>query len=198
MKIAGLILAGGAGRRMGGVDKAALVLGGITLVERAMARLGAQVPTLAIAAGPDPARFAHLDLPALPDPLADAGPLAGLLAGLVWASGAGADSVVTVAVDTPFFPDDLVERLRAAPRLPALATSPAADGSRRDEGGFGLWPVPLAASLDRALQQGTRRIAEFADAAGAVRVPFPDAAAFFNVNRPEDLRQAEALLGTGA
>jgi molybdopterin-guanine dinucleotide biosynthesis protein A len=182
---------------MGGADKAALRLGGMRLIDRALARLGPQVDALAIAAGDAPGRFADLDLPALADPLPGrAGPLAGLLAGLRFAAATGAAEVATVAVDTPFFPEDLVARLAAARAgdRPAIAATRDAAGMLRADAAFGLWPASLAPALAAALADGTRRVRAFADSRDARRVAFPDAEAFLNLNRPDDLARAEARL----
>ena len=84
MKIVGLLLAGGKSRRMGGGDKALRLLGGITLLERAIGQLRPQVDTLVLNANGDPGRFAKFGLPVVPDSAPDfAGPLAGVLAGLI-------------------------------------------------------------------------------------------------------------------
>jgi hypothetical protein len=107
-----VILAGGQGRRIGG-RKAFVALGGRPLVAHAIDRLGPQVSRLALNASPDPA-FDVFGLPVLPDTLPDHGPLAGILAAMDWAESEGQAQVVTVAVDTPFLPSDLVARLVAA------------------------------------------------------------------------------------
>ena len=101
----GVILAGGLATRMGGGDKGLLPLGQTTILSHVMGRLEPQVACMALNANGDPARFSELGLPVLADSLSGfLGPLAGVLAGLDWAQGEGADSIVTVAADTPFFP----------------------------------------------------------------------------------------------
>lgn len=81
--IAGVLLAGGQARRMGGGDKCLRTLGGETLLARAIRRLGGQVGRLVLNANGDPARFAGFGLPVVADPVEGfAGPLAGVLAGL--------------------------------------------------------------------------------------------------------------------
>ncbi len=125
----GIILAGGLATRMGGGDKCLHSLGDRRLIDHVIARIAPQVAGLALNANGDPARFADLGLPVLPDSIEGfAGPLAGVLAGLDWAAGQGASQVVSVAADTPFFPRDLVERLEHAtdPTHPiAIAATPA-------------------------------------------------------------------------
>ena len=191
----GVILAGGRATRMGGGDKALRTLGGETLLDRVIARLGPQCGALALNANGDPARFADLGLPVLADPLPDhPGPLAGVLAGMDWAAEAGAEAIVTVAADTPFLPADLVARL-AAPGGLALAASPDAEGRVWTHPTVGLWPVALRHDLRRALGKGLRKIVRWTDLHGAAEVVFrgtPDP--FLNINTPEDLARAEALL----
>ena len=192
-ELPGVILAGGKATRMGGGDKGLLRLGGETLLARVIARLEPQCGALALNANGDPARFAGFGLPVLADPLpGHPGPLAGVLAGMDWAADLGAEAVVSVAADTPFFPEDLVARL-AAPGGLALAAS-------ADEGGrvwrhptFGLWPVALRHDLRAALGEGLRKIVLWTDLHGAAEVVFPgDPDPFFNINTPGDLAAAEA------
>ncbi|MGB0439227.1 MAG: molybdenum cofactor guanylyltransferase, partial [Paracoccaceae bacterium] len=108
----GVVLAGGLARRMGGGDKALRTIAGRPLMSRVIERLSPQVDRIALNANGDPARFATLGLPVIADSITDyPGPLAGVLAGMDWAAGAGATHIVTVAADTPFFPTDLCKRL---------------------------------------------------------------------------------------
>lgn len=187
MRIFGIILAGGQGSRMGGADKALLMLAGQPLIGHAVRRLQPQVAALAISANGDPDRFAGFDLRVIADLVPLQGPLAGVLAGLDWAAERGADGVVSVAVDTPFFPFDLVARLAA---LPGGAMAAGSTGLHPT---FALWPVALRRPLALALAAGERRLAAFADAQGLGRVTFPGPDRFFNINHPADLLQAAAL-----
>lgn len=191
MRIFGVILAGGGGRRMGGLDKASLQLGGASLLVRAIGRLQPQVERLAISANGDAARFG-LGLPVLADadPL---GPLAGVLAALTWAAPLGATAVVAVAVDTPFFPGDLVPRLclaaEASPKGLAIAAS------QKDHPTCSLWPVTIADELAAFLGSGANpRVMDFATAQHCTRARFSDETAFQNINTPDDLAAAEARL----
>ncbi len=195
----GVILAGGRATRMGGGDKCLLRLGGQRLIDRVMARLAPQVSALALSANGDPARFADLRLPVLADSMpGHAGPLAGVLAGLDWAAERGAVSVVTAAADTPFFPADLAARLMAAagPSGLVLAASPDADGRVWRHPTFGLWPVALRGELRAALEGGLRKVVAWAEAHGAASACFESQGfdPFFNINTPDDIRAAEALL----
>ena len=118
----GVILAGGQATRMGGGDKGLLQLGGQSVLGHVIERLTPQVDRVALNANGDAARFAGLKLPVLPDSIDGfAGPLAGVLAGLDWAAEQGADTIVTAAADTPFFPCDLVPQLLLASEGMALS-----------------------------------------------------------------------------
>lgn len=194
----GVILAGGQARRMGGGDKGLLPLGGRRLIDHVIDRLRPQCGTLAINANGDPARFAELGLPVLPDPVpGQPGPLAGILAAMDWATALGAGRVVTVAADTPFLPRDLVPRLLAA-ASPGGAVAESADGTGRLRAHptFGLWPVALRDRLAQAIAGGERRLGVWASDVGAARVAFGSQPVdpFFNVNTPEDLAAAERLV----
>ncbi|WMS41017.1 molybdenum cofactor guanylyltransferase MobA [Acuticoccus sp. MNP-M23] len=199
-----IILAGGLARRMGGGDKALLPLNGRPLLAHVIAQLAPQAGAIAINANGDPARFAAFGLPVLADPVADyPGPLAGILAGLRWAAAAGAPDVVSVAADTPFFPADLVVRLRAAaadacaPIALAATPDPARGVARHPT--FGLWSTALADDLAEALAGGTRKIVAWTDRHGAATALF-DAPGdpFFNLNTPDDLARAQMLTDAGS
>ena len=188
----GVILAGGKATRMGGGDKGLLPLGDSTILGHVTRRLAPQVAGLALNANGDPARFAALGLPVVPDSMAGfAGPLAGVLAGLDWAAETGVTHIVTGAADTPFLPHDLVSRLKAAASPAGLALAASPSGRHPT---FGLWPVALRDDLRAALEGGLRKVVLWTDAHGAGTAAFPDDTAFFNVNTPEDLATAEAML----
>lgn len=198
----GVILAGGAATRMGGGDKGLLQLGGLRILDRVIARLAPQVEGIALNANGDPARFDGLGLPVIGDSFPGlAGPLAGVLAGLDWASEQGASHIVTAAADTPFFPCDLVPRLIMAAQEEgapiALAATPDAKRGTARHPTFGLWPVALKDDLRMALEGGLRKVVLWTDKHGAASAIFEaseEADPFFNVNTPEDLAQAEAML----
>lgn len=197
--ILGVILAGGRSTRMGGGDKGLRVVGGQRLLDHVIARLAPQVADLAINANGDAARLAEFGLPVLPDSLPDhPGPLAGVLAGLDWAAGQGAQAIVTAAADTPFFPRDLVVRLQAAAGAKGLCLSASPDetGRLQRHPTFGLWPVALRDDLRTALTGGLRKIVLWTDAHDAGRAVFDSQPfdPFFNVNSPEDISLAEALV----
>ena len=194
----GVILAGGRATRMGGGDKCLKRVAGARLIDHVIDRLAPQVAGLALNANGDATRFVEFGLPVLPDSVAgQPGPLAGVLAGLDWAAGQGAPAIVTAAGDTPFFPRDLVARLRAAagPSGLALAASPDAGGRVQRHPVFGLWPVALREDLRAALAGGLRKIVLWTDGHGAGTAMFESRPfdPFFNINTPEDVAEAEAL-----
>ena len=197
--IAGIILAGGLARRMGGGDKATRRIADRTMFERVKDRLAPQVESMALNANGDPSRFSELGLPVVPDSIADyPGPLAGVLAGMDWAAEEGATHILSVAADTPFFPTDLGARLAGAitPETPiALAATPDPKRGMARHPTFGFWPVTLADDLRAALNEGVRKVVLWTDRHGAATVPFPNDPfdPFFNVNTPDDMATAEAL-----
>src|SRR4030081_2937001 len=130
----GLILAGGLARRMGGGDKARIRIGGVTILDRVLARMKPQCCALIINANGDATRFADTALPVVPDSVPDfAGPLAGMLAGLDWAAAHAPEvaDIVSVPGDCPFLPSDLVSRLTAARQEASLPLACARSGEWR-------------------------------------------------------------------
>ena len=194
-----VILAGGLSRRMGGGNKALRPLGGQTLLARVAERLRPQCAALALNANGDAGPFAEYGLPVIADGFAGfAGPLAGVLAGLDWAAGEGAGHLVTVSVDTPFIPLDLVHRLTEAMGRSgiALAASPDESGRLRDHPTCALWPVALREDLRQALESGLLRPGQFAAAYNPGRAVFDSQPLdlFLNLNTPEDLARAARLI----
>ena len=192
--IAGVLLAGGLSRRMGGGDKSLRVLGGATILARVIARARPQVAALVLNANGDPARFREFGLPVVSDSIPDfAGPLAGVLAGLDWAAAnlAGATHVASFATDAPFLPTDLVARLADAVKdgRHDLACA-ASDG--RSHPVFGLWPLDLREDLRAALHTGMRKVDQWTARHRLAVVDFPiqPEDPFFNANTPEDLERA--------
>ena len=195
-----VLLAGGLARRMGGGDKPLRVLGGRALLAHVLDRIRPQVGAVALSANGDPARFAAFGLPVLADALpGQPGPLAGVLAGMRWAAALGVAEVLSVPTDTPFLPPDLVARLAAARRAGGMPIA-CAESLGRTHPVVALWPAALADALAAALREGKRSVAHWAAGQGVVSVAFEAAGGdpFFNVNSPEDLAEAEALLASPA
>lgn len=198
-----VILAGGLSRRMG-IDKAQLKLAGTPLALRIAARLTPQVSCVYLNAA-DGHPLAT-DLPLIPDTRPDRpGPLAGVLAGLTRFAGetTGPAHFLTTPCDTPFLPRDLIDRMikKAEAGTIVLAASRG-----RTHPTTALWPVRLAEDLASWLDDPDhRRVFDFVARHPTVTVDFPDFAGpngpvdpFFNVNTPEDLTMAEAILEQGA
>jgi molybdopterin-guanine dinucleotide biosynthesis protein A len=197
MTIAGVVLAGGLSRRMGGGDKALKPLAGQTILERVISRARPQVASLVLNANGDASRFARFGLPVAADSVAGfAGPLAGVLAGLDWAAkeAKGASHVASFATDAPFFPPDLVKRLEEAVRDGKHDLACAASGGR-EHPVFGLWPVALREDLRKALTEGVRKVDQWTARYHLAQVEFAATPydPFFNVNSPEDLAEAETI-----
>lgn len=189
-QIAGLILAGGLSSRLGGGIKGLRPLAGRPMIAHVIERLAPQVQALALNA--NTAGLEGFGLPVLSDPVAGfPGPLAGLLAGLIWAARRpGVTHLATAASDSPFIPRDLVARLaEGSAGCPVLARTK--DGPQPV---FGLWPVALAEDLAEWLNSGgARRVQDFAAQFHAEFCDFPEGSdPFFNVNTADDLEKAAA------
>ena len=197
--VAGVLLAGGLARRMGGGDKCLRPLAGETLLARVIARVAPQVGPLILNANGDPARFAAYEVPVVADVVEGyAGPLAGILTALEWAAENVPHHplVASFATDAPFLPHDLVETMVEARDLAGADLACAASGGRAHPV-FGLWPVELRADLRAALvEQGERKIDRWTASHRLVEVAFPCAPVdpFFNANREDDLADAERLI----
>ena len=199
MHVGGLLLAGGQSRRMGGGDKCLLKLGGITLLEHARSRLEPQVECIALNANGALERFDAFGLPVVEDVVKDfAGPLAGVLTGMLWAreNHPHLTHIATAPSDTPFFPRDVVGRMCAAAMESSVPLACAASNGRAHPV-FGLWDARLAGDLERALRnEGLRKIDIWTRRHGVAHanydVSYYDP--FFNINEPGDLIEAEALL----
>ncbi|MGY0792921.1 molybdenum cofactor guanylyltransferase MobA [Azospirillum argentinense] len=200
--IAGVLLAGGLSRRMGGGDKSLRTLGGLSILERIVATVRPQVGPLVLNANGDPARFAAFGLPVAADVVEGfAGPLAGVLTGMEWARANAPDCrwLASFATDAPFIPGDLVARLAAAvEREGADLACARSDGQEHPV--FGLWRVDLADDLRRAMVEEDMRKVDAWTA--RYRLAVADFATdpvdpFFNTNRPDDLAEAERLMAAG-
>jgi molybdopterin-guanine dinucleotide biosynthesis protein A len=199
--VIGVLLAGGLSMRMGGGDKCLRRLGGRPILARIVERVEPQVARLILNANGDPARFADFGLPVVADVVGGfAGPLAGVLTGLDWAAANAPDCpwVASFATDAPFVPVDLVARLRAAVEAEGADMACARAGGR-DQPVFGLWPVRLRDALRAAMAAGVRKVDVWtADYRLAVaEFDTEPVNPFFNANRPEDLAEAERLIGAG-
>ena len=198
-KIAGVLLAGGLSRRMGGGDKCLRGLGDKTILDHIITRAQPQVSTLVLNANGDPARFAEFRLPVTPDTVEGfAGPLAGVLAGLDWAAEYAPECewLASFATDAPFLPENLVARMLAVVRE-EKADIACARSDGRDHPVFGLWPLSQrealrAAMLEEEMRKVDRWTRQYKLAVAEFGIDGIDP--FFNANRPEDLDTAENWL----
>lgn len=195
--ITGLILAGGRGSRMGGVDKGLQNFRGMPMALFTVLRLGPQVGQLMINANRNLSAYESFGADVWPDGLADyAGPLAGFLTGLERCE---TPYLVTVPCDTPRFPQDLVARLAEALERDdaeiAMAAAREEDGQVRTQPVFCLLRRELMESLVRFTHEGGRKIDAWTAQHKTVVVPFDqpgdDPSAFFNANTPAELHRLE-------
>ena len=185
MKVTGLVLAGGMGRRMGGVDKGLLPFRGRPLVAHVLERLRPQVDELLVNANRETETYASFGHPVIADAIGGyAGPLAGLHSGL---SAARNELVMTVPCDSPLLPADLVARLLDALQRADADLAVARTGDQPHPV-FCLCRRALLPNLTAYLEAGGRKIDAWYASLHTVEVPFDDEAeAFANINTPQEL-----------
>ena len=192
-QITGMVLAGGRGSRMGGVDKGLQAFRGMPLAMNALFRLQPQVGETMINANRNLSAYESMGVPVWPDALPDyPGPLAGFLAGLERCE---TPYLVVVPCDTPLFPEDLVERLGEA--FDDDETTEIAVAATREGGELQAQPVfcmmrtTLMESLVRFVTAGQRKIDRWTAQHATRLVEFADAAAFANANTSEELQDLQ-------
>ena len=203
-QITGVVLAGGLGTRMGGVDKGLEMLNGICLAQHVLRRLQLQAGPCCISANRHLEEYTRFGVPVLPDTVPDfAGPLAGVLAALQYCE---TPYLAAVPCDVPFFPDTLIARLSqalvdsGASAAVAVAMQADAAGAQDADGGGGgpVWrrqPTlclvrsDLRTALEQFMAGGGRKAGAWLTAIGAVSVRFEDGVtAFANVNTAQQLQ----------
>jgi molybdopterin-guanine dinucleotide biosynthesis protein A len=192
--ITGIVLAGGRGSRMGGIDKGLQSHRGVPLALHALRRLAPQVGRAMISANRNLPAYAAMGVPVWPDSGPGfTGPLAGFLAGLAHCE---TPYLATLPCDSPLFPADLVARLAAALEAEgaqlAVACSPAA-GIPQVQPVFSLLKVTLFESLTRFTAAGGREVARWMALHACASVAFDDEQAFFNVNTLTEMRQLQGM-----
>ncbi len=185
-RVSGIVLAGGQGRRMGGVDKGLQLLRGKPMVAWALERITPQVDEVIVNANQNLEAYAGFGHRVVPDAIGGfAGPLAGLHAGL---SAVSHPLAVTVPCDSPFLPLDLVARLRKALQANDLAVAKTGD---QPHPVFSLVRRSVLDHLAQFLSSGGRKIDAWYATLKVVEVPFDDeAGAFRNINTREELKDA--------
>jgi molybdopterin-guanine dinucleotide biosynthesis protein A len=193
-----VVLAGGLARRMGGGAKGLLPLGGKPILDHMIARLKPQCARIVLNVNGPTEEFERFGLPIIADTIPDhAGPLAGILAALDWMAETHpmSTTLLSVATDTPFVPDDLVAKLETA-RSEAGTALACACSNGRIHPPFSLWPVRVRDALRTALLQDKARKMETVMTRLGYSVARWDTQPidpFFNINTPEDLLTAEAM-----
>lgn len=187
--ITGLVLAGGRGSRMGGVDKGLQPFCGQPLALRAIQRLGPQVGQVAINANRNIEQYLGFGVPVWPDALPDhPGPLAGFLAGMLRSD---TPWLVTMACDTPLLPLDLVARLVSGLERRPDARIAMAWAGGRSQPVCCLLQTSLAPSLQHYLDRGERQVERWMREHPMVDVTFDDPHAFANANTLDELQMLE-------
>ena len=191
-EITGLILAGGRGSRMGGIDKGLQVHRGMPLAMHALLRLAPQVGEVMVNANRNLGAYDSMGVPVWPDALPDyPGPLAGFLAGLEHCE---TPYLATVPCDSPLFPEDLVARLGAGLAAEDAELAMAAtreDGELRLQPVFCLMQAGVLESLVRFTGSGRRKIDAWTASLRMATVVFDDAQAFANANTLAELQQLQ-------
>lgn len=192
-EVTGLVLAGGQGSRMGGVDKGLQPFRGRPMVAHVIERLAPQVGEVLVNANRNVEAYAAFGHPVASDEIAGfAGPLAGFERGLAHARG---ELVATVPCDSPFLPLDLVARLLAALEAERAQVAMARTGTQTHPV-FCLMRRDVHASLRAFLAAGERKIDRWTAQLATVEVPFDDVAeAFVNINTVDELASLEPRRG---
>lgn len=185
--ITGLLLAGGLGRRMGGSDKGLLAFDGQPMAGRIFDRLRPQVGRFLINANRNLNIWKNYDVPVVSDVIGGfSGPLAGMHAAMTVCA---TPWLMTVPCDSPFIPQNLVERLMA--RISETGADVAVvRAAGRLQPVFALIRCTLLANLEQYLQGGGRKIEAWFSSVHSVVVDFEESAAFININTPDELSTA--------
>lgn len=188
--VLGVILAGGASRRMGGTDKFLMLLKNKPILEHIIDRLRPQVSDLIINSN-NPDVLNQYDLEVVPDIKAGLGPLGGLSAALSYAKRKGYEKIVTVPCDTPFIPNDFLEKLLNNDNQKAVV----AKSSGRLHPVIGLWHVSILGDVKASLENNNHKMMTLIKELGADEQTWDTPLdPFININTPEDLKEAEKRL----
>ncbi|MCC3861801.1 molybdenum cofactor guanylyltransferase MobA [Pseudemcibacter aquimaris] len=181
-----VILAGGGSSRMGGVDKYTLMLGERPILDHIIARIEPQASKILFNCNKE----IDVSLTVIRDQKPNLGPLGGIQAALEYAKEKGYNSVITVACDTPFIPENLTSRLQSLEGNPLVIA--ASNGRLHPV--VARWYVSLLDQVTEALDQGERKLMKFIDNIEYAICEWNEPRdPFFNINRPEDLKKAESL-----
>jgi len=187
-KVTAVILAGGKGRRMGGVDKGLIELDGKPLIEHVITRIRPQVDQLIISANRNIERYQRYGYPVMTDQIKNQGPLGGILAALQQCQ---SDWLLTQPCDTPYLPSDLLFRFHNT-SMQTPATLYTVHDGHRSQTLFSMVHQSLAKPLQEYLDSGNRKVALWLDQQDAICVNFSDQPnAFVNINTNEALKNIQ-------
>ena len=195
----GVILAGGSARRLGGKGKAFINISGISLIDLVLRKIETQVDRVAINTR-DKNSFSEYNYPIIEDLITEeggSGPLAGISSAIKWAKKSinPVSHVITVPVDTPLLPIDLVHRMSLELKI-KKSDIIFASSNNNIYPVVSLWSLSLDNHLDKALSNGVRKIDTFTSSYNVSTVDwsFNDVDPFFNINNPEDITLAEKYI----
>lgn len=182
--ITAVILAGGEGSRMGGIDKGLLELNGQPLIKHVITRIAPQVAQLIISANRNLERYQSYGYPVITDQITDKGPLAGILSALQYCH---SEWLLTIPCDTPYIPTDLVARI-CNTKNPAQAALYTVHDGERLQPLVSMLHRDLITSLQNYLAADNRKVTDWLAHENSMTVDFSDQkSAFININTPEIL-----------
>ena len=195
----GVILAGGSARRLGGKGKAFINISGVSLIDLVLRKIESQVDRVAINTR-DKNSFSQYKYPIIEDLITEeggSGPLAGISSAIKWAKKSinPVSHVITVPVDTPLLPIDLVHRMSLELKI-KKSDIIFASSNNNIYPVVSMWSLSLDNNLDKALSNGVRKIDAFTSSYNVSTVDwsFNDVDPFFNINNPEDITLAEKYI----
>tara|TARA_B100001175_G_C19391318_1_gene581578 strand:+ start:377 stop:979 length:603 start_codon:yes stop_codon:yes gene_type:complete len=195
----GVILAGGSARRLGGKGKAFINISGVSLIDLVLRKIETQVDRVAINTR-DKNSFSQYNYPIIEDLITEeggSGPLAGISSAIKWAKKSinPVSHVITVPVDTPLLPIDLVHRMSLELKI-KKSDIIFASSNNNIYPVVSMWSLSLDNHLDKALSNGVRKIDTFTSSYNVSTVDwsFNDVDPFFNINNPEDITLAEKYI----
>ena len=195
----GVILAGGSARRLGGKGKAFINISGVSLIDLVLRKIETQVDRVAINTR-DKNSFSQYNYPIIEDLITEeggSGPLAGISSAIKWAKKSinPVSHVITVPVDTPLLPIDLVHRMSLELKI-KKSDIIFASSNNNIYPVVSMWSLSLDNHLDKALNNGVRKIDAFTSSYNVSTVDwsFNDVDPFFNINNPEDITLAEKYI----
>ena len=198
-RVPAVILAGGKSSRMHGKNKALMKLGNKRLIEHVLSKLNTSTNNIALNINSDYRIFEAYNLPLLTDTIGGfLGPLAGVLSAMKWAEEIGHSKVLTVAADTPFFPENLFSNFADYIEQYdiVMACTEDDEGNVERHPTFCMWSIELRENLELSLRDGLRKIVSWTDKFNVKNMKFKIERfdPFFNINTEEDLQLAEKLL----